>query len=112
MTDKWIPVSERLPEKEGMYLAKWIPITKDQGYEMYLKMVDGELVNEYSDIRAVFLSGEYEDGFVESLFFDQKERCFVANLDNGEEYNVNRFIEYWMLLPKPYKAKGGKNDKV
>lgn len=104
---KWIPVSERLPEKEGVYLAKWIPITEDQGYELYSKMVCGELVNEYSNDRAVFLSGEYEDGFVESLYFDPYEMCFVANLDNGEEYNVNRFIEYWMPLPKPYKAKGG-----
>lgn len=113
MTDKWIPVSERLPEDEGVYLAKWIPITEDQSYKLYLKMVcDDGLVNEYSNDRAAFLSNAYVDGFVESLYFNQKERCFVANLDNGEEYNVNRFIEYWMPLPEPYEPEGGGKHEV
>ena len=104
----WIPVNERLPEKEGMYLVKWFPITKDQGYEMYSKMVSGDFREcEYSDDRAVFLSGAYEDGYIQSLFFDQKERCFVENLGNGEEYNVNRCIEYWMSLSELYEAEGG-----
>lgn len=79
--DKWIPVSERLPEKEGEYLL-WGKITEDE--------------EEYSFI------GNYDEGAEQfGLWHEQFDNRSLASY-GSEFYEYSRVIA-WQPLPEAYK---------
>ena len=81
-TQRWIPVSERLPEKEGDYLL-WGKVCEDE--------------EEYQFI------GSYDGGCEQfGIWQEQFDRTTLGCL--GSEFYEYASVLAWMPLPEPYKA--------
>lgn len=80
---KWIPVSERLPENDGAYLA-WARYPHEEEYKH-------TIINYSADIRAFGEWREWRDnhtlGFLDSYFEEFKD------------------VIAWAPLPEPYSTK-------
>ena len=80
---RWIPVSERLPKKEGEYLL-WGRVTEDEeGYYSFIGDFDSDCEK----------FGVWEEQF---------DRSTLGCL--GSEFFEYYKVIAWMPLPKPYKA--------
>lgn len=79
--DKWIPVSERLPEEYGEYLITW---TTSQSKRPFIGISEGE----------------------ETLEYDHEHNRFKFKwlLDDYIKVYPNVEVIAWMPLPEPYKA--------
>lgn len=85
LTREWIPVSERLPEKEGDYLL-WGKIDENEE-------------DEYSFI------GSYDEGFEQfGIWHEQFDSRTLGSL--GSEFYAYSKVVAWMPLPEPYKRGG------
>ena len=84
MTDKWIPVSERLPE------------IKNYGLDL-----------NFSETVLVTTLNRFGMNFVKTATLNWQGWDFEAQASE-----LCEVVVAWMPLPKPYKAKGGKHDKV
>lgn len=88
---KWIPVSERLPEKSGDYLVS---------------PSDGVL-EDYSDFSEVMIMPYDADGEAFGWWTDKYDPVSLGYLDSDfEEFEVIA----WQPLPEPYKE--ADNDKT
>ena len=75
---RWIPVTERLPKKDGKYLA-WIPSITGKGYIDILYYGEPDFINK------------------------RDERCFY---DADSEYGDVPYDDViaWMELPEPFNG--------
>lgn len=79
LTNGWIPVSERLPDKTGYYLVT------------YHEWTDGNYLPKYDDTRVKILR------YQEAVF-----RLPVC-CDKKAEQDTHREVIAWMPLPEPWK---------
>lgn len=90
---RWIPVSERLPEKDGEYLVTVKPTFKNM--RNYIKHCDFA--------RNLYLVDEYD-------FVDKKGAVGFYEYDSEYGYYEMTEVIAWMPLPEPYKMCGGDNE--
>ena len=83
---KWIPVSERLPEKADEYFITW---TCKNSKKSYVGIAEFELC---------FAEEETETG---NWIFED----YIRNYDDPE-------VVAWMTLPEPYKGGKGQDDNT
>lgn len=88
---RWIPVSERLPEEYGEYLITW---TTSQSKRPLIGISEGEITSEYDH--------EYNRFKFEWLLED-----YVKNYPDVK-------VLAWMPLPKPFEPQesGGENAEI
>ena len=82
--DKWIPVSERLPEEYGEYLITWK--TSDVSDLLFISVCEYETSYEYDAEKHRF-KGEW---IVDDYMLAHSDYEVIA----------------WMPLPEPYKEEG------
>lgn len=76
---RWIPVTERLPEKYGQYLVTFIP----SGGTLWTKV----LIARYSDLMGI-----------------AKPSFHIGEVGKDSFVNINKQVIAWMPLPTPYKS--------
>ena len=86
---RWIPVSERLPDKEGTYLL-WGRLADDEDYYCFIGDYDG---------------GCERFGYWEQQFDLNTLGCL------GEDFFEYECVIAWMPLPEPYKAESEKKQE-
>ena len=79
---RWIPVTERLPEKYGQYLVTFIP----SGGTLWTKV----LIARYSDLMGI-----------------AKPSFHIGEVGKNSFVNINEQVIAWMPLPEPYKGGEG-----
>ena len=80
---EWIPVTERLPQKDGAYLVVTNCFGKHQSINIRSFAKDGETVNKY-DLA--------------------KEKNVWYRYDSEYGYVSTSSVTHWMLLPQPPKG--------
>lgn len=88
--NRWIPISERLPEVR---------------YDACGNVMSNEVIIW---LEKDSIGGEYE--WYDVGFFNPRNMCFevISREDGWETICHISKVKAWMPLPKPYKAKGGK----
>ena len=81
--ERWIPVTERLPEKYGQYLVTFIP----SGGTLWTKV----LIARYSDLMGI-----------------AKPSFHIGEVGKNSFTNISEQVIAWMPLPEPYK--GGEQE--
>lgn len=76
---RWIPVTDRLPEKYGQYLVTFIP----SGGTLWTKV----LIARYSDLMGI-----------------AKPSFHIGEVGENSFVNINEQVIAWMPLPEPYKG--------
>ena len=80
---RWIPVTDRFPEKYGQYLVTFIP----SGGTLWTKV----LIARYSDLMGI-----------------AKPSFHIGEVGKNSFANINEQVIAWMPLPEPYK--GGEEE--
>ena len=79
--NRWIPVSERLPEEYGTYMVAWRPV----GYSP-----EDVMKKTYSGITSFYEMVEYDP---------DDEALWIGCIEQCDNYSVLA----WQPLPEPYK---------
>lgn len=75
---RWIPVTERLPEKYGQYLVTFVP----SGGTLWTKV----LIARYSDLMGI-----------------AKPSFHIGEVGKNSFTNISEQVIAWMPLPEPYR---------
>lgn len=97
---KWIPVTERLPERSGEYL---VTVTNSEGktsVDRETYFFDGKHNPLAPEKEVNFVSGylieELPDGFIGWCYYQEFEGGYGSLCEEG------RTVLAWMPLPEPY----------
>ena len=114
---RWIPVSERLPECEQEVLIctkKKVYVSKKTGMEWYEESVITPALYEDGTMLEVDSKWRWED--IDYAGWDEKEDCGIIpegwwenrHFNPDEVYNnpVDKEVIAWMPLPEPYQEGG------
>lgn len=83
LEQRWIPSSERLPEKEGKVIVTYVP---------FAKMPSVVCVAKYSDPTGV------------------GKPCFwIGEISKNSFENISKQVPAWMPMPEPYQGEGGQD---
>lgn len=91
--DKWIPVTEQLPDKDGLYLVSFPSLFGERrciGIESFSH--DLESVDRYG------FKGRKRAGW-----YSYDDECGYLERDN---------VVAWMLVPEPYREDGDNDDAI